>query len=147
MSVACRDAEDGGMAHPPVVLGAAWTALTLALAVAVGYVAVAWVGPEAQRPPAAVSTLSSAWYVAFLLVVPVYVAARRSLLMALPAVAAAAVPQFVVASIGVDRLVADEGLASLVYVVPILMTLGYLLAALVGGTLRAVELARRRQAS
>ena len=125
--------------------GAAWTLLTLALSLLVAGAAVA-LPPRFDRllPPGALDPLSSAWYAAFLLCVPVFLAARRSLLMAAPAVAAAAVPQFVVAMVGLDRVGTRTGFAELVYLVPIMMTLAYLAAALAGGLVRAVKIHRSR---
>jgi hypothetical protein len=133
------------MRRTRVRTGAAWTLLTLALSLVAAGAAVA-LPPQVDRllPPGALDPLSSAWYAAFLLCVPVFLAARRSLLMALPAVAAAAVPQVVVAMVGVDRVGSRTGFAELVYLVPILMTLAYLAAALAGGLVRAVELHRSR---
>ena len=145
MSEACRGTEDGGMRRTPVRTGAAWVLLTLALSLVVAGAAVA-LPPRFDRllPPGALDPLSSAWYAAFLLCAPVFLAARRSLLMTLPAVTAAAVPQFVVAMVGLERVGSRTGFAELVYLVPILMTLTYLAAALVGGVVRAVEIHRSR---
>ncbi len=53
-------------------------------------------------------------------------------------------PQFVVAMVGPERVGSRTGLEELVYLVPILMTLAYLAAALVGGLVRAVEIRRSR---
>ena len=133
------------MRRTPVRSGAAWTALTLALSVLAAVAALA-LEPRFERllPPGALAPLSSAWYAAFLLCVPVFLAARRSLLMALPAVAVAAVPQFVAAMVGLERVTSRTGFEELVYVVPILMTLAYLAAAVVGGVVRAVEIHRSR---
>ena len=133
------------MRRTRVSTGAAWTLVTLALSLLVAGAAVA-LPPRFDRllPPGALDPLSSAWYAAFLLCVPVFLAARRSLLMAAPAVAAAAVPQFVVAMVGLDRVGTRTGFAELVYLVPILMTLAYLAAVLAGGLVRAVEIHRSR---
>ena len=62
----------------------------------------------------------------------------------LPPPGSAAVPQFVVATVGPGRVGSRTGLEELVYLVPILITLGYLTAALVGGIVRAVEIRRSR---
>ena len=133
------------MRRTRVRIGAAWALLTLALSLVVAGAALA-LPPRFDRllPPGALEPLSSAWYAAVLLCVPVFLAARRSLLMALPAVAAAAVPQLVVAMVGLDRVGSRTGFAELVYLVPILMTLAYLAAALAGGVVRAVEIHRSR---
>lgn|SRR6476661_1705403 len=145
MSEACRGTEDGGMRRTRVRIGAAWALLTLALSLVVAGAALA-LPPRFDRllPSGALAPLSSAWYAAFLLCVPVFLAARRSLLMALPAVAAAAVPQLVVAMVGLERVGSRTGFEGLVYLVPVLMTLAYLAAALAGGLVRAVEIHRSR---
>ena len=125
--------------------GAAWVLLTLALSSVVAWAALALPSRfDRLLPPAALDPLSSAWYAAFLLCVPVFLASRRSLLMALPAVAAAAVRQVVVAMVGLGRVGSRTGLEELVYLVPALMTLAYLAAALAGGLVRAVEIRRSR---
>ena len=133
------------MRRTRVRTGVVFTLLTLALSLVVAGAAVA-LPPRFDRllPPGALDPLSSAWYAAFLLCVPVFLAARRSLLMAVPAVAAAAVPQFVVAMVGLQRVGSRTGFAELVYLVPILMILAYLAAALAGGLVRAVEIHRSR---
>ena len=74
---------------------------------------------------------------------PVYLVARRSVLLALPAVAIAVVPQFEVATIGIDRMVGDDGLEALLYLLPIGMTVLCLGAALIGGVVRLVETRQR----
>ncbi len=54
------------------------------------------------------------------------------------------VPQFEVATIGINRMVADDGLEALLYLLPIGMTVLCLGAALIGGVVRVVELRRAR---
>ena len=133
------------MRRTRVRTGAAWVLLTLALSLVVAGAAVALPpGFDRLLPPGALDPLSSAWYAAFLLCVPVFLAARRSLWMALPAAAAAAVPQLVVAMVGVERVGSRTGFEELVYIVPMLMTSAYLAAALAGGLVRAVEIHRSR---
>ena len=136
-----------GTQHP-MTRALAWTGVTVLATAAIGYAAVQAVAPAVRQggQPASVSTLSDAWFAAFLLCVPVYLAARRSALLALPVVALAMVPQFVVATIGLDRITADDGLEALIYVVPVLMTLLCLLAAATGVGLRLLELRRARPA-
>ncbi len=123
-----------------------WTAVTALSTTAVGAMAVLLVSPEVRAggQPASVATVNYLWWVGLLLCVPVYLASRRSVLLALPAVAVATVPQFAVATIGLNRMVADDGLEALIYVVPVLMTLACLLGALLGVVLRLVELRRVR---
>jgi hypothetical protein len=124
-----------------------WTAVT-----AVATAAIAWVSIEAVSPgirrggqPSSAMTLSYAWYAAYLLCVPVYLAARSSALLALPAVAVAMVPQFFVATVGLDRINPDDGLEALIYLVPILMSMGCLMTALIGAVLRIIEVRRDRR--
>jgi len=125
----------------PLLSGLAWTLGTLAASVVIGWLTVQMVpaGVRAGGVPASEDTLSDVWWLALLLFLPVCFAARRSAWMALPAVAAAAVPQFLVARLGLDRMVADDGLEVLLFVVPILMTLLFLVGAVLMGTVRAVE--------
>jgi hypothetical protein len=113
---------------------------TAAIAVA----SVELVGPQVRAggQPASVDTLSNLWWLGFLLFVPVYLVARRSALLALPAVAVAVAPQFAVAGIGIDRMVADDGLEALLYVLPLAMTVLRVVAALTGGLVRLVEVRR-----
>ncbi len=136
----------------PVVAGLAWTGVTLAASVAVAVLAVRLVDPavRAGDQPASVSTLSNLWFAAALLFLPVLLAAHRSLLTALPAVAVAAVPQFWAASVGLERIRPDDGLEALIYLVPLTMTGLFLVGAVLGGLARALALrdaARARSAS
>jgi hypothetical protein len=126
-----------------------WTLVTAVATTVIAYLAVEGVSAEVKRgsQPASVDTLGPAWSAAYLLAVPVYLAARRSALLALPVVAIAMVPQFLVASVGLDRLRKDDGLEALMYVVPILMTALCLVAAAVGVGLRLYELHRQRLAA
>jgi hypothetical protein len=139
----------GTVPPPSLTRALAWTGVTVLATALIGYAAVEAVSPAVRRGglPASVSTLSDAWFAAFLLCVPVYLAARRSALLALPVVALATVPQFAVATIGLYRLVADDGLEALIYVVPALVTLLCLLAAATGAAQRLLELRRTAQAS
>ena len=72
-----------------------------------------------------------------------FLATGRSL-PALPAAAAAALPQLGVAMVGLERVGSRTGFEELVYLVPFLMTLVYLVVALAGGVVRAVEIHRSR---
>jgi hypothetical protein len=128
----------------PVVSGLAWTGVTALASVVVALLAVELVGPrvKAGGVPASVATLSDLWWAGYLVVAPVLLAARRSLLMALPAVAVAAVPQFWAATVGLDRIAADDGLEALIYLVPLMMTGLFLTGAVIGAVLRVLELRR-----
>ena len=112
-----------------------WLAATAAATLAVALLSVGLVSPQVRAggQPSSVNTLSDWWYAGFLLFVPVFLVARRSAWLALPAVAVAAVPQFEVARIGIERMIADDGLEALLYLLPIAMTVLCALAALVGG--------------
>jgi hypothetical protein len=85
------------------------------------------------------------WMLAHLLCVPVFLVARRSALLALPAVAVAMVPQFYVATAGLDRMRIDDGPEALLSLVPDEMTALCLVAAPVGTGLRLHELHRRQR--
>jgi hypothetical protein len=119
----------------------AWLAVTAAASVIIAALSVQLVSPQVRAggQPSSVDTLSDWWYAAFLLFVPVAMVARRSAWLALPAVAVAVVPQFEVATIGIERMVADDGLEALLYLFPMAMTALCLVAALVGGLVRLVE--------
>jgi hypothetical protein len=119
----------------------AWLAVTATASVAIAVASVQLVSPQVRAggQPASVDTLSNLWWLGFLLFVPGYLVARRSAWLALPAVAVASVPQFVAAEIGIDRMVADDGLEALLYVLPFAMTALCLVAALIGGLVRMVE--------
>jgi hypothetical protein len=123
-----------------------WLAVTAAATMVIAVLSVQLVSPQVRAggQPSSVDTLSDAWWLGFLLFLPVYLVARRSVLLALPAVAIAVVPQFEVATIGIDRMVADDGLEALLYLLPIGMTVLCLGAALVGGVVRVVETRRAR---
>jgi hypothetical protein len=126
----------------PIAAGLAWTAVCGASSSIVAVLALALVSPArgAGTQTAATATLSNVWWCAFAVFVPVLLAARRSLLMALPAVVVAAAPQFLAATVGLSRIRADDGLEALIYLVPACMTALFLLGALVGGILRVVDL-------
>ncbi len=119
----------------------AWLAVTAAASLVIAVLSVQLVSPAVQAggQPASVDTTSDVWWLGFLLFVPVYFVARWSAWLALPAVAVAVVPQFEVATIGIDRMIGDDGLEALLYVLPIGMTVLCLGAALVGGLVRLVE--------
>jgi hypothetical protein len=122
----------------------AWLAVTAAATLVVAVLSVQLVSPQvrAGNQPVSVDTLSDWWYAGFLLCVPVFLVARRSAWLALPAVAVAVVPQFEVATIGIERLAGDDGLEALLYLVPIGMTCFCAVAALIGGLVRIVEVRR-----
>ena len=124
----------------------AWLALTAGATLTVAVLSVELVSPSVRAggQPASVDTLSDLWWLGFLLFVPVYLVARRSVLLALPAVAIAVMPQFEVARIGIDRMVGDDGLESLLYLLPIGMTVLCLGSAIVGGVVRLVETRQKR---
>ena len=119
----------------------AWLAVTAAASMVIAVLSVQLVSPavRAGGQPASVDTTSDVWWLGFLLFVPVYLVARWSAWLALPAVAVAVVPQFEVATIGIDRMIGDDGLEALLYLLPIGMTVLCLGAALVGGLVRLVE--------
>ncbi len=123
------------------------SALAWILGTAVATAVVALLAVEAVSPlvrqgsqPADAPTLSPWWALGFLLCVPVFLAARRSALLALPAVAVAVVPQFYVATAGIERMRGDLSFAGLVYLWPIGMTALCLLAAALGTGMRLHEL-------
>jgi len=126
----------------PIAAGLTWTAVCGASSSIVAVLALALVSPAvgAGTQTTATSTLSNVWWCAFAVSVPVLLAARRSLLMALPAVVVAAAPQFWAATVGLSRIRADDGLEALIYLVPACMTALFLLGALVGGILRVLDL-------
>ena len=119
----------------------AWLAVTAVASLVIAFLSVQLVSPQVRAggQPSSVDTLSDWWYAGFLLFVPVSMAARRSAWMAVPALAVAVVPQFEVATIGIERMVGDDGLETLLYLFPMAMTALCLVAALVGGLVRFVE--------
>jgi hypothetical protein len=124
----------------------AWTASTALMTGVIALLAVEVVSPLVKHgaQPADAPTLSPWWGLGFLLCVPVFLVARRAALLAMPAVAVAVVPQFYVATAGVERMRGDVSLAGLTYLWPIGMTALCLLAAAVGTGLRLGELHDRR---
>lgn len=125
----------------------AWLAVTAVATTVIGLVAVEGVSDavRAGGQSVDVQTLNPIWDAGNLLCVPVFLVARRSALLALPAVAVAVVPQFFVATTGLNRIDGDDGLEALIYLVPIMMTLLSLGGALVGGVIRVVGLRRERR--
>jgi hypothetical protein len=123
----------------------AWTVVTAGATAAIALLAVEAVSPlvEQGTQPADAPTLSPWWALGFLLCLPVFMVARRSALLALPAVAVAGVPQFYVATAGVERMRGDVSFAGLTYLSPIGMTALCLLAAAIGTGLRLHELHAR----
>ena len=121
-----------------------WLGVTAAATLVVAVLSVQLVSPQvrAGNQPVSVATLSDWWYAGFLLFVPVFMVARRSAWLALPAVAIAVVPQFEVATIGIARIAGDDGLEALLYLLPLGMTAFCLVAALIGGLVRIVEVRR-----
>jgi hypothetical protein len=111
-----------------------WLAVTAGASMVIAVLSVQLVSPSVRAggQPASVATTSDVWWLGFLLFVPVFLVARWSAWLALPAVAVAAVPQFVVANIGIDRMIADDGLEALLYLLPIAMTVLCAVGALVG---------------
>ena len=128
--------------------GTVWTLLTLAAAAVTAHFALALADGVTFLGGTSYDTEFvdvDVWSLGFLLVVPVFLAVRANPWVMPAALLAASWPQFSVASTTVERYVTSgwaDGLESLAYVQPVLMTGAYLLAAGL-----AVVLARRQRAA
>ena len=81
---------------------------------------------------------SARWYVAFLLVIPVFFAARAGWIPALGSFVIAAGAQFVIAHIYLDREVGNQ-MAGMVYVPVLGMAVAFLVASVAGAASRLIQ--------